>query len=329
MNVQMPESLARWARAALADRSAGGDLRIVPLAAEASTRAFYRVRDGADSWVIMASPPASENNTNYQCIAAAFARAGLGVPEILASDEAEGWYLLTDVGETPLEAVYATPDKDAAIAAAINALVILQRVDDNAIARYTTIRFADELDIFRDWFVDRLLGCALPADLNASFTLLVERTADQQQCCVHRDFHCRNLLFGPGSRLGIVDFQDALIGPVSYDLASLLHDCYFTFTPSQIDHWCARYLAASGFSLEAGKFREDLDHCAVQRQLKAVGIFARLALRDGKTSHLRYIEPVLGRLAELCGGYRELADLGGWLNALVPAARKELATWQL
>ena len=301
-----------------------------PLAAEASFRQFFRLRAGDNSWIVMDSPPDKERNDQFCHLAAVFQAARLPVPEIIAADHAAGFYLLSDLGERDLETAYRDGDTDAALSAATDALVQLQQVRDPQIVAYTPARFSDELEIFNDWFLDHLLDRSLPVAVEPIFDLLVRRTQDQPQCCVHRDYHCRNLLFSRSGQLGIVDFQDALVGPAAYDLASLLRDCYHEFPETEVARWCRIYLTRreqhTEASYDSGRFRQDVDYCAVQRQLKAIGIFARLAGRDGKVSHLPHIAPLLRRLIRLCNDYPELAALGTFLEQLpgqLPAELQE------
>lgn len=276
----------------------------------------------------MDSPPDKERNEQFCHLAAVFGAAGLPVPEVIAQNPEAGWFLMTDLGDRDLEMAYQQGQTQAAIDAAIAVLVELQQLSDPALEPYTAQRFTDELEIFSEWFLTGLLNITLPQSLQSSFATLVTRMGQQPQCCVHRDYHCRNLLFSPEGRFGIVDFQDALIGPAAYDLASLLYDCYHEFPEALIASGCARYLAlrsaTDGSDYDPEQFRQDLDFCAIQRQLKAIGIFARLARRDGKSSHLRYISPVLARLARLCSTYPTLAELGQFLTDLQP----QESAWQ-
>jgi len=320
---RLPTPLTDWLHQVLADDPE--TLTVEPLAAEASFRSFYRISSTratgrSETWILMDSPPDKEHNDQFCHLARVFADAGLPVPEVLESNRGSGWFLMSDLGDRDLETAYQQGQQDAAVNAAITALVQLQQVRDPAITPYTEQRFADELEIFSQWFVDGLLNQSLPIALQSSFDALIDRTGQQPQCCVHRDYHCRNLLFSDDGKLGIVDFQDALIGPAAYDLASLLHDCYHQFPESVVSAGCAQYLAIrktpDGRDYNADRFRQDLDFCAVQRQLKAIGIFARLAQRDDKTSHLGYISPLLARLTRLCDTYPELATLGKFLAQL-------------
>ncbi len=303
-----------WAKAQLTGFESA---TLSSLRAEASFRAFYRLQSADDSVVLMISPPDKEQNRQFERLAAVFSSAGIPVPEILAAEQASGWYLLTDLGSAELADAYGTAAEGAGIEAALTTLIELQAVEDPAIPPYTPIRFREELDIFADWFANGLLGTRLPKDVDPVFRLLVDRMPTQMQCCVHRDYHCRNLLFDPDSgRLGVVDFQDALTGPVSYDLASLLHDCYHSFSDQDVVRWRNWYLAHTPLPLNPETFAEDLTLTAIQRQLKAVGIFARLKLRDGKITHLHHILPVLESTTRLAKPLPALSPLADWLAGL-------------
>lgn len=331
-----PAEARAWANAALGlDTGA----RWTALPVEASNRRFYRVhrvhrvhRVGAGtperapgSWILMTSPPALERNAQFVELARVFGRRGIGVPAILAEEPDAGWFVLEDLGTRHLADVYPTPERDAALAGALDTLLALQTVDDPAIEPYTRERFADELGIFRTWFAEGLLEVAWPESLAAeTFDRLIEATQAQPRCCVHRDFHCRNLMYRPDGRIGVVDFQDALAGPAAYDLASLLRDCYYVFDEAEIGRWRDAYLARTPLPLDPATFPRLFDFTALQRQLKAVGIFARLELRDGKASHLGYILPVATRIVTLAGRYPALAPFARWLDAQLPRAAQRL-----
>ena len=290
---------------------------ISTLRAEASFRAFYRLQTADASVVLMVSPPEKEQNQQFERLAAVFGSAGIPVPAILATEETSGWYLLTDLGQHELAHAYGTSAEAPGIEAALATLIELQAVQDPAIPPYTTARFTDELGIFNEWFAAAFLGTRLPERIAQIFELLIERVPAQLQCCVHRDYHCRNLLFDPNSgRLGVVDFQDALMGPVSYDLASLLHDCYHTFSDQDVARWQGWYLEHTPLALNPEAFAEDIILTAIQRQLKAVGIFARLRLRDDRISHLDHILPVLESLSRLAARLPALSPLSDWLADL-------------
>ena len=148
---------------------------------------------------------------------------------------------------------------------------------------------------------------------------------EQPQVCVHRDYHCRNLLFNQG-QIGVVDFQDALVGPGLYDIASLLRDCYYQHAEQTIDYWLDYFLSRSPLfnTNDFAATKSAFDHTAIQRQIKAVGIFARLHLRDAKSSHLRWITPVVRSLITSTGAYNDTQDLHQLLGELLPRLEDNL-----
>jgi aminoglycoside/choline kinase family phosphotransferase len=255
----------------------------------------------------MVSPPQKENNPQFVRMASALADAGVHVPEILAHQSAHGYMLLSDLGVDHLIDAYRRGNTMPAVQAALATLPLIQDLRADFIPPYTQSRFSDELNVFVDWLVVAACDTPLPTDLfESARTLLLANAQDQPTLCVHRDYHCRNLLLQQDGSVGVLDFQDALMGPAHYDLASLLHDCYWALD--------AEIIAACD-----GPNSRQVDLLAAQRQLKALGIFARLYLRDGKASHLRYILPVLRRLINLCTNSAELRPLSTWLaESLLP-----------
>ena len=308
-----------------------------PLKAEASFRQFYRIflrppQSAAgpepelvsSGFVLMVSPPERENNAQFTALIPVFRNAGVRVPELFASHTESGWFLLEDLGDQDLEQAYSGPDREVAINAALVMLTRIQQIDDPLIPAYTSQRLRDELGIFRQWFVTELLDLALPEPVEGVFEKLISRIDTQEKRCIHRDYHCRNLLYTPGEEIGVVDFQDALKGAISYDVASLLHDCYFEFEADEIAHWREHFRRSIAPDLTPARFHTDVDYCAVQRQLKAIGIFTRLQRTRGLTSHLRHIDPVLGHLIGLCLRYPELVILGRWLESVRALAATRL-----
>lgn len=318
----MQPALARWVEA-----SVNADVaEVAPLLAEASNRRFYRLRlaraaapqSEPASLVVMDSPPELERNDAFLAVQALLAGHGLPVPPIFASDLERGFFLLGDFGDRHLQDVYPGPDRDRAIALAIDALVRMQNIKDAGLPPYEESRLREELGIFAEWLLGALLDKALPAHARAAFDALAENALGQPQCLIHRDYHCRNLMLTPEGRLGIVDFQDALIGPATYDLASLLWDCYHRFDAAELRRWQERYRSRCRFAFDPKAFSRLLDLTGLQRQLKAVGIFVRLLLRDGKSSHLGHIFPVFDAMRQICAAYPETAALGKWLAQIQP-----------
>ncbi len=334
--MRMPAELPAWIQATLADvlpaaalgEQPGFDL--IRLPAEASTRSFFRVvprvAKGASTFIAMHSPPKTEDNPRYIRLAALFRAHGLATPQVHAADLARGFLLLDDLGERDFEAAYAAGEVDAPLDAAIRDLVALQAVVSDDIPPYTAARFADELAIFTHSLVGRLLELAVPDHFAAAREALIAATQSVPQCTVHRDYHCRNLLWRTDGTVGIVDFQDALVGPASYDLASLLRDCYHEFGEAALAHWQRRYLDLADLDCDAATFSRAVDLTAIQRQLKAVGIFARLYLDRGRRRHIGDIVPVLGRIARLGRRYSETTALAEWLASdVLPCAARRIA----
>ena len=294
------------------------------LPAEASTRRFYRVRTPGGSRVAMDAPPATENNPQFRRLSGLFRAHGVPVPEVEAFDE-RGFLLVTDFGDRLFSKVYAEGGRDGALELAVQALVRIQAIPAEAVPPYTAQRFRDELEIFTEWLVGALLDCSPPAFLPDVWRVLVEATQAQPTVTVHRDYHSRNLLLREDGALGIVDFQDALAGPVTYDLVSLLRDCYHALPEDEVARWRARYRALTDCGMAAADFVRAFDLTGVQRHLKAAGIFARLELRDGRDSHLADIVPTLSRVVAVGRAYPETRRLAEWIgDEILP--RAEAAT---
>ena len=308
------QSFSDWCAQQLHTLSPSSEqITLQPLRVEASHRSFYRVEDAStdSSWVAMTSPPELENNAQFVALAELF--HGLGTPRLLAGDHDHGFFLMEDLGSDHLSDAYARMggNQDALTAIldlALDTLQPWQQFTDAQIPPYTEDRLMMEFDLCAEWFAASLMSSPLSAQdeatLAATRSTLIDAMLEQPQVCVHRDYHCRNLLLvgePDHRRIGIVDFQDALIGPALYDVASLLQDCYALHDKTVIAAALHRFASMSPVFTDMAP--EQIawwhDACAIQRQIKAVGIFARLHLRDGKSSHLHYIPAVLARAAAL------------------------------
>ncbi len=307
------QKLQAWSQKKLGVES----LALEALRVEASQRRFYRLSDHqGHSWIAMASPPALENNEQFLALGRLFQAHRLPVPTILEADLALGYFLLEDLGHTHLEDAYREqPD---VLQQALSQILPLQAVRSDLIPDYDEDRMIMEFDLCAEWLLAGLAGSDLsPKDLNTLASargLLVDSMLSQPQVCVHRDYHCRNLMLREG-QLGIVDFQDALIGPALYDAASLLRDCYYTHSEAVVDQQLATFISLHP-QMDPAQFSElkrKFDFTAIQRQIKAVGIFARLCLRDEKDQHLEHIYPVLTRVIALARTYPQLAPLAALL----------------
>ena len=295
-----------------------------PLAQEASARRFYRASSREGTRIAMDAPPATESNDQFRALSGLFREHGVPVPAVFAFDP-RGFFLVSDFGDRRFDHAYAAGQEEECLDLALESLLRIQAVASDIVPRYDVSRFRDELAIFTEWLAGRFLGLETPAFIDHAWKTLIDATQAQPMVTVHRDYHSRNLLLRDDGSLGIVDFQDALAGPITYDLVSLLRDCYHVFPERTVGKWLARYRAVADCGLAARDFRRAFDLTGVQRHLKAAGIFARLKLRDGRDSHLRDIVPTLERIADVTGGYRELADLNRWVgNVVMPAAGSKI-----
>ena len=311
---------------AWAERTLGtGRIELARLPVEASTRQFFRVSTGVSTFVAMLSPPDTEDNPRFVRLADLFRNHGLRTPKVHAADFDRGMLLLEDLGERDFATAYAGGEIDAPLDAAVRDLVKFQSVASDDIPPYTRARFADELAIFTDWLLGRFVGVDVPRAYAGLADALIEATLGVPQRTVHRDYHCRNLIWRNDSSVGIVDFQDALFGPCCYDIASLLRDCYVEFDETRVAWWRHRFFALADLDCAESTFNRAFDLTAIQRQLKAVGIFARLHLSRGRDSHLGDIVPVLRRVSRLGRDHPETVEFATWIDVeLLPRVVQRL-----
>lgn len=309
---------------------------LVPASGDASFRRYFRVFDGERPLILMDAPPDLEPVDNFLRVARWLAACGLHVPAVLAEERAAGFLLLEDLGSTSyFDALKASPARaDALYGDALDALVTLQVAGHrwlDVLPPYDAALLDREMELFRAWLCGRHLALALTAGeekmLARTFALLRDAALAQPRVFVHRDYHSRNLMVCAGANPGILDFQDAVAGPLAYDVVSLLKDCYLCWPPAERARWIARYHAtAAGQGLPVGDleaFMQALDLMGVQRHLKAAGIFARLWHRDGKPGYLSDIPTTLGYIVELAADRPELAPLAEFLSARVVPALAE------
>lgn len=301
-------------------------LHIEPASSDASFRRYFRVSHAGCSWIVMDAPPDKENCEPFVRIAAAMHRVGLHVPVVHAEDHARGFLLLDDLGSTAYLDVLTNTTVESLYGDALGALLRLQSSDILShidLPAYDHALLWREMELFRDWYLGQHLGMQLAAAsqhmLDEVFELLARNALQQPQVCVHRDFHSRNLMRVADNNPGVLDFQDAVVGAVTYDLVSLLRDCYIAWPRPQVEAWALRHadrLIACGVLDAADRqhFLRWFDLMGVQRHLKASGIFARLNHRDGKPGYLRDIPRTLGYVRDVAGRYPELAGLATLLE---------------
>ncbi len=310
---------------------------LAPASADASFRRYFRVADaGGGSCILMDAPPELEPLDAFLSVANLFEKAGLRVPRRLAVSQAQGFLLLEDFGSEPY-LPHLTPSTARPLyQSAWQALVrlqgwgITQPAGTLGLPAYSRTKLLDEMGLFQTWYVETHLGQTLSADeaqtLNQTMARLADRALAQTQVIVHRDFHSRNLMvlpetLTPDGQPGILDFQDAVVGPLSYDLVSLLRDAYVVWNEAEQIDWAIRYWedarhAGIAVPSDFAEFWEDFEWMGLQRQLKVLGIFARLAHRDGKAHYLKDIPAVLAYATKAAHRYHELAGLAHLLDRL-------------
>ncbi len=300
------------------------DYKIEPASADASFRRYFRVTHNNETHIVMDAPPDKENCAPFVTIAEAFINIGLNVPAIIEQNLQQGFLLLSDLGSQQYLDALNDQTVDRLYGDALGALATLQGcgVKDGLLPVYDRALLMNEMQLFPDWLLDRHCNIKLNnADqtlLNKVFELLADNALQQPQVCVHRDYHSRNLMQVPNHNPGILDFQDAVIGPVTYDLVSLLRDCYIAWPRERVENWALGY---HELALQSGIMRPEqgdeqqflrwFDLMGVQRHLKASGIFARLKHRDNKTGYIKDVPRTLGYVGEVCVRYDELNILGG------------------
>ena len=326
------QALERW----IAGLPGSAMERIAPASADASFRRYFRVHRGGATQVAMDAPPDRESLDAWLRVVRILSATGVHVPEVIAVDTEQGFVLMDDLGRQHyLEALGQGADAEPLYADAVDALVRMQSGDPAEAAElppYDRDLLMRELELFPEWFLGRHLSLSPDAGeralIAAAFDFLCDEALAQPVVLVHRDYHSRNLLVRPDGNPGIVDFQDAVRGPATYDLVSLLKDCYVVWPKKRMLGWLDRYREkAAAAGLDAGRDRADFlrgfDRMGLQRHLKVLGIFARLWHRDGKPGYLGDLPRVLDYTLEVTAAVPELADFDAYLRrAVVPGFRQ-------
>ncbi|CAH9019145.1 N-acetylmuramate/N-acetylglucosamine kinase [Candidatus Nitrosacidococcus sp. I8] len=271
----------------------------------------------------MDAPPEKEGCADFIYIANKLNELGLNVPRILFQDLKQGFLLLTDLGSSQYLYFLNVNSAQTLYEDAISALLMLQSKGSNSInlKPYSHELLFQEMELFKDWYLKRHLGIHITTELDSVFNLLANTALNQPQVFVHRDYHSRNLMLTNQNNPGILDFQDAVKGPVTYDLVSLLRDCYIAWSQEKIADWVSMYRnKATQLDIPVGQdlneFLYWFDWMGIQRHLKAIGIFARLNYRDHKPNYLKDIPRTLAYIIRIGSQYNELVDLNKILQSL-------------
>ena len=344
-----------WARATLNDDT----LTLAPASSDASFRSYWRPPH-EDGWIVMDSPPSLEDPAPWVAIGRRLRDAGLRAPVVLAQDLDQGFLLIEDLGREDYLSGLDKGNADALYGRAMDALLRIQtHVDGSDLPPYNHAFLQRELELMPEWFLQRHLGYTPECEewdvIEQAFTALLHNAAEQPRVFVHRDFHSRNLMrtedrpSGPlrtvcltplieaGPRAerggdghppmlwtpGIIDFQGALHGPLAYDLASLLRDCYIAWDEARVVQWVEQYRQRAqqagllDATVDRERFQRWFDLIGLQRHIKVLGIFCRLWYRDGKRGYLADLPRVLGYVLTVARRYPELADFAALIERCV------------
>ena len=323
--MQRQQQLTEWLR----QQCLGAAFEISVASADASFRRYFRATfaDGSTR-IIMDAPPQHENCEPFLHIGKLFEEAGAHVPHVYAKDLEQGFLLLADLGSTTYMQAVNMGNARELYGAATDALIKIQLASkENELPPYDEALLRRELNLFPEWYVAKHLGIALSekqqASLEKVFCSILDNNLAQPCVYVHRDYHSRNLMHVEENNPGILDFQDAVYGPITYDLASLFRDAYIKWDEEQAMDWLIRYwekARKAGLPVRAdfGEFYRDYEWMGVQRHIKVLGIFARLYHRDGKSGYLKDMPLVFEYLYKACARYVDLKPMQVLLEELHP-----------
>jgi len=307
--------------------------RLEPASSDASFRRYFRATFAGTTRIVMDAPPPHEDVRPYLEVTRMLESIGVHVPHVHAQDIERGLLLLEDLGSTQyLPELKGSGDADALYGDALAALASIQIKGREAARRlppYDRAVLAREMALMPEWFCARHLGLSFSATeqtiIDAAFEFLIIEALGQPRVLVHRDYHSRNLMVTAEANPGVIDFQDALEGPIGYDLVSLLKDCYIEWPRERVERWVLKHretLLKAGMPAgrDGREFLRWFDLIGVQRHIKVLGIFARLWYRDGKAGYLKDLPLTLRYVTEACTRYPELHDLARLLDSrIVPA----------
>ncbi len=307
----------------------GADFSLAPASADASFRRYFRVALDKRTLIAMDAPPSQESCAPFVRAAEVFANAGLNVPHVLEKDIEQGFLLLTDLGDTTYLSALNENTAGDLYRDACKALVQMQSASKkDVLPAYDETLLMREMQLFPDWYAAKHLQVELDDTQNKvlddTFAILVQNILAQSQVYVHRDYHSRNLMVcdeAHGSNPGVLDFQGAVYGAITYDLVSLLKDAYIYWEEEQVIDWAVRYWqmakkASLPVPQDFSEFYRDFEWVGAQRHIKILGIFARLYYRDGKEGYLKDMPLVMEYLRRVCARYVELRPMLKLLNEL-------------
>ena len=296
------------------------------ITADASFRQYYRIKQGDKTWVLMDAPPEKEKPDIFFRVARLMQYYGMKVPDCIAYHQEFGLILLTDFGDQQLFHVKDTACRNVLYDQAINMMFSFKKIDASLVPVYEYRKFCSEVDLLTEWFYP-FIGYQQSSDVKQGFDRLKHELAQsclaQPQVFIHRDFHSKNLMVLSNTSLGMIDFQDAVCGPITYDLVSLLRDCYFSFEDEYVYEKVRMVYGVFQEQLEDVDyvtFKQWFDWAGLQRHLKCLGIFSRLKLRDDRDDFLPHIPRVVGYVSQVLNKYEALSYFNKvWRREVLPA----------
>ena len=310
------KQLTNW----LTDVLHSNDFHITVASADASFRRYFRVQHQQQTWIAMDAPPDKEDCQPFIDIAQLIEAAGVQSPHIFHKDLKQGFMLLSDLGSTPYLKKLDHHTVDNLYTDALHALHKMQNIQAE-LPLYSAEKLQQEMDLFNDWFLKRHLNISLNENqqhvLTNCFEFLIDQIQQQAQVFVHRDYHSRNLMITEENNPGVIDFQDAVIGAYTYDLVSLLKDCYISWPRKiQLDFVEQFYHQLPHKVTDLENFIKQYDLMGLQRHIKVAGIFCRLNYRDGKDNYLNDLPLTIAYIIDVCSRYQETQGLLNLLSEL-------------
>lgn len=306
-------------------------ISLLPASEDASFRRYLRATTDSGTYVVMDAPPSKESMTDFIAVDEALIAIGVHAPEIIHKNVDSGFLLLEDLGERVyLDELPGSPEN--LYSEAIKALVKIQGGEKNCITaklpplkNYDAARLDMEMSLFKDWYLKRHLDINLDSKMQLIWqdtkSCLIQNCLQQPQTWVHRDYHSRNLMVAEENSPAVIDFQDMVIGPIGYDLASLFKDCYIEWPRKRQHQWLEEYIEILRLQQTEVPFVLDdlirwVDFCGLQRHLKVLGIFCRLNYRDGKSQYMNDLPMVQRYVLEVIEIYPEFLNLRAMLKSI-------------
>lgn len=330
---QAPKALYDWVndivRTQRITLAGGSELQLAPLPGDAGFRRYFRLNT-LPALLAVHAPTETEDSRAFVKIAEYLRKNGVHAPKISEYDLSNGYLLIEDLGGSLYREHLDTDTADALYGEALMMLLRIQQspIESTLFPPYDATRLRDEMKLFDNWFVTRMLGYSLsPIEqrmLDGVYDALVQNATEQPQVVVHRDYHSRNIVYGGTGGAGIIDFQDAVIGPVTYDLVSLLKDCYIQWEPERVKRWALAYANMMNElnlipDVPEDTFMRWFDWMGMQRHIKVLGIFSRLSIRDNKHGYLNDLPLVVHYVRGVAAAYPQFDELSKWFESrLVP-----------